>query len=442
MDANMNQADRAVHGQYPGLGREDTAILRAYARRVREAADDPRNEILRGMWREHTSLAGERPLIFVSPEGSWSEILPDSALRCTDERARRLETDLRRRLIRAELIRDDVPIEREIVIPRVYLPMSECWGVQPRRVPSSVTRGAWRYEPIIDEPGDWKQLRRPELSLDFSQAESYYAAAQEAVGDLMDVRMTGCNNFGFHLMHVYCDFRGMTNMMVDLVDEPDMVHEVIAFLADGMQHLIDQLRAHNLIALNNDQEYHYTGGLGYTNDLPAPGYDPARVRTQDVWGAAEAQEFAQVSPDMHEEFILQYERRLLENFGLNGYGCCDDLTHKLDNVLRIRNLRRVGISPWADVAQCADRLGRDYIMTWKPQPSYLAEETYKAEFVEDYLTRELERGAHARMEIILRDTHTCRGEAARFTQFVTSARRAIGKVHGPSERLWIWDNPS
>ena len=135
---------------------------------------------------------------------------------------------------------------------------------------------------------------------------------------------------------------------------------------------------------------------------------------------------------MHEEFILQYERKLLENFGLNGYGCCDDLTNKLDNVKKIKNLRRVGICPWANVEKCADQLGKDYIMTWKPQPAYLAEERYNAELVEKYLTEELRRGKHGYMEIILRDTHTCHGEPERFAQFVQSARRAILEVYGES----------
>jgi hypothetical protein len=225
--------------------------------------------------------------------------------------------------------------------------------------------------------------------------------------------------------------------MLDLYDEPEMVHDVIAFLTDGLQGLLDELRKHNLIDLNTGPQYHYTGGLGYTHDLPQPDFDPAHVRTVDVWGAAEAQEFAQISPDMHEEFILQYERKLLENFGLNGYGCCDDLTHKLDNVLKICNLRRVAVCPWADVEQCANQLGRDYIMTWKPQPAYLAGETYDAAFVEEYLTRELQKGAHSRMEIILRDTHTCHNDPRRFTQFVASARNAIQRVHGMSERLWV-----
>jgi hypothetical protein len=69
-------------------------------------------------------------------------------------------------------------------------------------------------------------------------------------------------------------------------------------------------------------------------------------------------------------------------------------------------------------------------MTWKPQPAYLAGETYDAAFVENYLTESLRKAKHGYPEIVLRDTHTCHGEPQRFTEFVKSARRAILTVYG------------
>jgi hypothetical protein len=416
---------------------KETNVLRALASQVRDLADDPRNETLRAMWRDHTSLRGERPLIFVSPEGSWEEILPDSAMRCHSPMAQKLERELRQRIFRAEHIRDDVPIERSVLIPRITIAINAGWGVATQHMNATTERGAWRHDPVIKKPSDWKKLKEPMLDLANEEPLQYHATVSAAIGDLLDVRLTGCTNFDFHMMNVYCDFRGLENMLFDLYDEPEMVHDVISFFTEGLQGLIDQLREHELIDLNNGPQFHYTGGLGYTHDLPSEQQDGVPVRTQDVWGSAEAQEFSTVSPDMHEEFILQYERKLLANFGLNGYGCCDDLTHKIVNVKKIKNLRRVAASPWADVEKCADQLGQDYLLTWKPQPSYLAGLVYDEAFVEDYLTEQLRRGAHGRMEIILRDTHSCRGEPERFTKFVTSARRAIQTVHGLSEHLWI-----
>ena len=413
--------------------KEDIRVLRDCAAQVKRCAEDPRNERLREMWREHTSLRGTRPPIFVWPDGSWVEILPEAALRCADRGARALEWELRHRIIRAEHIRDDVPIEPSVVFERWRIPIQADWGLKPKRVESGHSRGAWAYEPVVTCPADWKALTMPRLDRDDTVVRSRYDAAREAIGDMLAVELTGIKSFSFHMMHLYCDFRGLENMMMDLCEEPEMVHDVIAFFTEGYLSMLREADAAGLIALNNNAHHHYTGGLGYTRDLPPREYDPAHVHLSDVWGAAEAQEFALVSPEMHEEFILQYERRILENFGLNGYGCCDDLTRKLDNVKKIKNLRRVGISPWADIEKCADQLKKDYIMTWKPQPAYLSGEAYNESFVENYLTESLRRGKHGYMEIVLRDTHTCRGELQRFMQFVASARRAIDAVYGAEE---------
>ena len=177
-------------------------------------------------------------------------------------------------------------------------------------------------------------------------------------------------------------------MLYDLYDEPEMVHDVMRFFTEGVKSMLRQYEEQNLISLNNDGQLHYTGGVGYNDQLPQPGFDPNRVRLCDVWGAAEAQEFAQVSPEMHEEFVLQYERELLEPFGLNGYGCCDDLSAKLDNVLKIKNLRRVAVCPWADIAKFTPVLQKNYIMTWKPKPMPLAYEAFDP----DIVRKELEEG--------------------------------------------------
>lgn len=408
---------------------EDKKILTALARRVAELAEDPANEAKRELWRRHNALKGRRPVIFVHPDGAWSELLPASALLCEDRWARSVEYDLRQRIIRAGVIRDDVPIEKSLFVQKTILTINEGWGLIPEKVFSASERGSWRFEPVVTSPADWKKLRKPVLEVNEKGALERFGQARDLLGGVLDVALTGIKSFSFHMMHLYCDLRGLNEMMLDLVLEPDMVHDVISFITEGWREYIAQCVSAKLISMNNDGTFHYTGGVGYTDELPRQGCNGEEARLSDVWAAAEAQEFAQVSPQMHEEFILQYERKLLEPFGLNGYGCCDDLTKKLHNVLKIKNLRRVSICPWADVEACAGVLKKDYIMSWKPQPSYLAMESFDGGLVEEYLFRELTRASQGYPEIVLRDTHTCRNEPQRFTEFVRIARRVIEKVY-------------
>jgi hypothetical protein len=134
-----------------------------------------------------------------------------------------------------------------------------------------------------------------------------------------------------------------------------------------------------------------------------------------MWASAESQEMAQVSPRMHHEFAMQYEKRLLEPFGLTGYGCCEDLSRKLDDVFTIPHIRRISISPFADVAASAARLQGNYIFSWKPQPAHLVGD-FDAERLKAYINNTLEiTQAHGCvLEIILKDTHTVEFHPERF----------------------------
>ena len=175
-------------------------------------------------------------------------------------------------------------------------------------------------------------------------------------GELLKVKPAGIRHIGYGLMSQYSDWCGLERMMTDMLDRPDFMHRVLRFITTGHQRLLQQWQDANLLRLNNDNTYHSSGGNGFTDQLPAPGFDPAHVRPIDLWASAQSQELAQVSPRMHREFALPYEKELLQPFGLAGYGCCEDLSKKLEDVLTIPNIRRVSISPFADVDLSALKL--------------------------------------------------------------------------------------
>lgn len=405
----------------------DRLILKQLAQRVHEIAQLPEQQKKRDMWRRHTALKHGIPPIFVSPEGSWDEILPAASMQCEDAFAKEVERELRRRIFRHEHIQDDTPIEDDYDIPVAWIPVNPNWGLKHTVRPSTENRGSWHHVPVIEDPADWKKLKMPSLDVDTKGAEERAKELQDAVGDALRVHVTGIKVFDFHVAHIYCDFRGLDNLFIDLIDDEDMVKDVFAFFTEGLQKLVRDAQNLHLPQSNNDYTYHYTGGLGYCDDLPACQAGEAPLSA--LWGAAEAQEYSCVSPDMFYDTVLPFEKKLLEPFGLNGYGCCDDLTHKLDGVLEIKNLRRVAACPWADLGQMAQRLKKDYILTWKPNPAYLAGEYFDEAAVEKYMTESLEAAKCGYPEIILRDTHSCRNEPQRFTQFVQLTRRALEKVY-------------
>ena len=398
---------------------QDRKIVRDLARRVAEVASEPIMAQRRAMWVGHNRLERVRPMVLVFPEGSWRELLPESALQCQDEKARAVEWNLCSRLYYHEHIHDDSVIEGTWVVQKRI--SHSGWGLEPQHIASPEPTGAWGFDPLIKQPGDLGKLKLPEVSYDPVGTAQDLEEAQGLLGDILVVKLKGVSHVSFHLMGLYCQLRGLEQVMWDMYDNPRWLHEAMAFLEEGNRRLVQQYVALNLLSLNNDGTYHSSGGVGYSTELPKPDYDPQRIRPGDMWASAEAQEMAQVSPEMHAEFILPYEVRLLEPFGLNGYGCCEDLTHKLDEVMTIPHLRRISISPFADVDRCAEKLQGDFIFSWKPHPAHLVGDFDPAR-IREYIRHTLEVTRGCVVEMILKDTHTCENHPERFTLWTDIAQ--------------------
>lgn len=405
--------------------REQT-IVRELAKQVAEIADTPVMAERRELWRKHNRLQKVRPMILIYPEGAWNELVPDSALQCADATLREFERRFRMQLYRCAHFDADNVVTRELSVPKVV--RDSGWGLAAHWHPSAQDKGARGFDPVINSPQDLDRLKHPVIEYDEKATAENLRAAQDLLGDILDVRLRGVCSFSFHIMSIYTALRGLEQVMMDMYENPGMLHDAMAFFEEGFHGLVRQHEALNLFGLNNDNTAHSSGGVGYTDELPAPGFTPSHVRPCDMWASAEAQEMAQVSPEHHEEFILQYEKRLLRHFGLNGYGCCEDLTAKLDYVLQIPGIRRISIAPWANVDRCAERLGGRYIFSWKPNPTHLVGR-FDPAALRAYIdhTVEVARQNGCVLEMILKDTHTCENHPERFDEWCRIARAAIAQ---------------
>lgn len=406
------------------ISSSERTVLRDLAKRVAEIACLPIQEQRRRQWKQHNSLQHRRPMIWLSPEGSWRELVPDSALRCESKAARQVEGQLRRTIYYHDHFCDDNLVEKTWTVRRAI--ESSGWGLEPEWHWSDEALGARAFKPVIHEPADMKKLRFPEIHENKAETARQLTEAQDLLGDILDVRLQGVSHVSFHLMAQYTALRGLEQVMMDMIENPGWLHEAMTFLTEGNRRLVQQYVEQNLLSLNNDWTYQNSGGNGYTDELPAPGFDPQRVRPCDMWASAEAQELAQVSPAMHEEFSLRYEKQLLEPFALTGYGCCEDLTRKLDDVLTIKGIRRISIAPFADVDRCAEKLGGRAIFSWKPHPSHLVGQ-FNEDLVRHYIRHALEvtRANGCFVEMILKDTHTCENRPERFDMWCRIAREEV-----------------
>ena len=133
---------------------------------------------------------------------------------------------------------------------------------------------------------------------------------------------------------------------------------------------------------------------------------------------------------MHWEFALRHEMRLLEKFGLTYYGCCEPLDIKMDILKRIPNLRKISMSPWVDPVRAAERLGREYVYSHKPNPAILAENTWRPEQARAELRDVLEKTKGCNVEIVLKDISTVRHQPQRLWEWADIAMEEAQRIGG------------
>jgi hypothetical protein len=110
------------------------------------------------------------------------------------------------------------------------------------------------------------------------------------------------------------------------------------------------------------------------------------------------------------------------------YGCCDPLDGKMNEVRMIPNVRKISMSPWVDEERGAAEIGRDFVYSRKPNPAFLAVNTFDPEAVRaDLLATVKVCGKHhCPLEIILKDISTVRYQPERLDQWAQAAMQVAG----------------
>ena len=147
-----------------------------------------------------------------------------------------------------------------------------------------------------------------------------------------------------------------------------------------------------------------------------------------MWGLSESQVTVGVSLKMFKEFIFPYQKRLMDRFGLICYGCCEPMDQRFDIVKSVKNLRRVSVSPWANLEIMADKLKHEYIYSLKPSPSPLAESVIDETFIRDNLRNSLQITLNNRVELIMKDNHTLGNNPENIKRWTQIAREEIERL--------------
>ena len=403
---------------------KDRQVLRRLAGKLAELAGRQVEQQKRDLWCRHNALEPTRPVIFCDPENGWNEIILAETIECEGQLARSWEMHLRKEIFWAESMGDDKVVDAALHVRHVY--SESDWGMH-EKVFRVASHGSYRWDPPLESYDALDRLRFPIISVDHEATEKLVALARETFADLLTVHLRTQWWWTLGMTWTLIKLRGLTQVMLDMYDHPAELHQLMAILRDGHLARLDFLEQNGLLSLNNDNTYVGSGGFGFTRELPQPDF-AGRVRTMDMWGFCESQETVQVSPEMFEEFVFPYQMPILERFGLNCYGCCEPLHSRWHVVKRFPRLRRVSVSPWADVQEMAEFLGADYIYSYKPTPADLARPSIDEDRIRAELRSVLETTRPCRVEVIMKDNHTLSNKPRNATRWCRIAREEAERL--------------
>ena len=412
---------------------QDVSIIRDLAHQYAEVAAQPIQQERRDLWRAHNSLKSERPLVLATYgyHNVWCrEVFGEATLQCEDPFFRSHERNLRMALFHDQ-VGDDLIAEPWITQGASYRTgggWTGVWGVESEISQPGVEGGSFKVTgPPIREWSDRARMTAPPHDIDEEATRANVERLREAVDGLLEVDISrGPVLWGFlaDISTSLAYLRGLQQIMVDMYESPAELRELLAFMRDGI--LANQQQAEE--AGDTTLTCGHNGQEPYAEELEDPMPNSGPRTRGDIWGFFAAQEFTLISPAFHDEFLYQYQLPIMEHFGLTHYGCCEDLTRKIDMLKQAKNLRSIAVTPVANLAECVEQIGEDYVISWRPNPTDMVCAGWDQERIRRIIGDGLRAARGTHLHLHLKDIETVQGDPTRLRRWVDIVRSVIDEV--------------
>jgi hypothetical protein len=398
------------------------------AAQVAEIAALPVQDEKRALWRKLNALKPDRPMVMID-QICWNEMNLNDELtpQCQDPECRQYEDHLRMLLYRWRHFPVDMVVESFIRVPRAIESSGHGITVKETVAVSDPTNGivGHHFFNQFEMDADLDKIKTPVVTHDPAETNRRLEVAHELFDGLLGVVEEGYDPSYMTIWDPISFWMGVEGALYALIDRPDYMAELVRRVVAGNLSLLDQLEAQGLLC-QPQPVIHCSGA--WTDALPAPGFDPRRPRTRDLWMCSMAQMFSTVSPAMFETFEIEPCLPIFQRFGQVYYGCCEPLDRKMAQVRKIPNVRKVSMSPWVDEELGAEEIGRDYVFSRKPNPALLAWPEFNARAVREHLQASVDVCARqgCPLEFILKDISTVKYEPQRLFEWARLAMEVVG----------------
>jgi hypothetical protein len=389
------------------LMKQDYIILRELGKKVAEIANLPVQKEKKELWTANNGLNPVRPMVYID-QLPWNEINTSSEMQlvCGDPFHRLIEQRLRETVYRWNHFPCDMVVENRIDIPHQIEGL--CYGMHIKEhiAKTDETNGIVSHE-YIDQVATEEELaalKYDSIQVDRELDRVHLDLCNDIFKDVLPVRFEGVQ---IHLgvWDRIAQMRSVEKILWDIVDHPEFTEKIVRKFMEITMSTIDQCESLGLL----DEQLQYVHCTGaYTNDLPKDGMEDGKPKSRNVWAFGMSQIFSTVSPETHEMYDIDLLLPMYERFGLIYYGCCEPLERKINIIRKIKNVRKISVSPWANIDMCADGIGSDYVFSCKCNPAFIATGIPDEQAIYAQLNAAIEacRRNNTPLEIILKDVST------------------------------------
>ncbi len=411
------------------IDRNEQAIISELAAQYNEAVNSAENARRVALIRAHNEKR-TREMPMIGELGMWNYwvrqmILPQ--ILTTTPEARDAESYFRFWLYMFYEAGDDRPLKPYYSID-VELTGMPIFGVGSEQTNSEADGGAYHIDPVILNDDDFDKIKKPALSIDEYATRIKREKVMELVNGNVAVdlcRGPFLRGFTADLSQQLGYLMGIENFMLFPHMYSEQMHRLLSRMRDGV---LETLKKNEKDG-NVSRSATFNQSEPYFDDIPDPRANENGVGLNTLAAFFAAQEYTGVSPRQFEEFLFRYQKPIMELFAHITYGCCENLTDKIDILRTLENLHTIAVTPSADVERCAKQIGEDYIVSWRPNPTDTVSAEFNEEKIRNLLKRYMESLNGCYAHLMLKDVETVGGDPGRIKSFFDMARDEFIKIN-------------
>lgn len=406
------------------MTQKDKIIVRELAKQYMQMASSEKQQKMNRRMKDTNDLKLTRPPVLLD-EIPWYQMNVSDELTCVceDERARGVEYSFRIALYRWKHFRADTLFEPFWRVRMSY----DSTGIGLSRDEDILRTDEYNnivshsFRDVLEDEEALEQMHIPEFTLRPDRDEANMNFYTDLLGDVMPVKLCGHDYLYFPPWDDIAFLRGVEPILLDMYDRPEYLHRIMQKFTDATAAKLDFIEKYSHVDPTSCN-LHCTPG--YVSGLAEDGW-------KATWFRGMAQMFSTVSPEMHEEFEINYIKPIAERFAYTYYGCCEPLDNKIGVIKKISNLRKIGVSPWANVESSAEQIGGNYVYARKPNPANVAIRTDP-----DVIRQEIEETVKVCIkygcpcEFVLKDISTVSNRPENLFVWAETVSEVLDKYYG------------